>query len=241
MNYQPIYIKKQILLKNSLGNINYYVAVDISISHKLCEHHFVETNLWVPPVSHFSDKCGIYKICPFLLGIVYLVKDEIEVTTGTVDIVQQKVRGYKVLITVPLGENSGKKSGGERIGGMSSKNVGIKCFIFEYDAVKFILRLKTETPTRSEVRDDLKTASLAAKKFTKIHNKQTGNHFAVISRYKSLEGSEIILSGRNNNPLSDLKVLIETIKSSLNLAIKPLKHHSAFKFTSGNESEVSGF
>ena len=115
----------------------------------------------IPPISHFSDKCRIYKICPFRLGIVYLVKDEIEVTTGTVDIVQQKVRRYKVLITVPLREKSGKKSGGEGIGDMRSKDVGIKCFIFEYDAVKFVLRLKTETSGRSEIRGDLKTASLS--------------------------------------------------------------------------------
>ena len=111
---------------------------------------------------------------------------------------------------------------------MRSKDVGIKCFIFEYDAVKFILRLKTETSGRSEVRGDLKTASLTVKKVTKIHNKQTGNHFAVISGYKSLEGSEIIRSGRNNNSLADLKVLVKTIKGSLNLAIKPLE--TPFRF-----------
>ena len=171
MNYQPIYIKNRCYSKTPLGNIKYYVAANISISYRLCEHHFLRTNLWIPPVSHFSDKCRIYKICPFPLGIVYLVKDEIKVATGTVDIVQQKVRSYKILITVPLCEKSRKKSRGEGIGDMRSKNVGIKCFIFEYDAVKFVLRLKTETPGRPEVRGDLKTASLTAKKVTKIHNK----------------------------------------------------------------------
>ena len=69
--------------------------------------------LGVPPISHFSNKCGFLQFGACAAAIIDLVKDEVEITAGTVDVVEQKVGRNHTAIAVPLGKQFSEESRGQ--------------------------------------------------------------------------------------------------------------------------------
>ena len=69
----------------------------------------------IPPIGHLRHDGGFQEIGFCALGVVSLVENQIQIAAGTVDVVEQKVRGYHIPVTVPLGEEFGKEACGEGI------------------------------------------------------------------------------------------------------------------------------
>lgn len=58
--------------------------------------------LTVPPIRHFPDNRPTDEFETSITGVVTLIEDEVNVAAGTVNVVNQKVRGENIPIGAPL-------------------------------------------------------------------------------------------------------------------------------------------
>ena len=93
--------------------------------------------LRIPPIRHFADNRCVKESGASTAGIVGLVEDEVEIATGTVDVVEQKVCGNCVVLATPLGKQFGEQRCGKGIAHTPTKNAGIECFRRKGDTIKF--------------------------------------------------------------------------------------------------------
>ena len=106
------------------------------------------TGLGIPPVRHFPDNRPTEEFHAAITGVIILVEDEVEITTGTVDVVHQEVGGEYISIGAPLCEQLGEKYRRKGVANTSTEGIGIEFFAQQCNAVKFDKRFYTDFGSR---------------------------------------------------------------------------------------------
>ena len=171
-------------------------------------------------------------------AVVILVENQVKVTAGMIDVVQQEVGGDYVPAAIPLGVQFSKKGCRYGIDNARPDHMGVEGSGWERDTIELILRFDEDLRTRIEIRPTFKSAFFSIEKAAKIHTKITGNLFRTIGENTNVVFTEMVFTERDNESLVYLEILVEAFHDSLCAKLQPIV---TFKINPIGECKYSGF